>query len=358
MSVVDDATGVTNLRAGFIVKILITGATGFVGSHVLESLMSLHHPNLEIIAACRQPERLLPDYDGEVRVGDLRDPRYLDRVLTGIDVVCHCAGWTHFTNDEAACRRHYLEPSLDLITHARQWQVSRFINLSSVALAPKNKVSQAQLRGKPRRNTPMFNCMIALEDYLQANADEAFSVVNLRLGSYSGRRLKLCLLHYLLTGKPRLPIIRGRYGYLPLVDGRDIGQAFTRASLAPLQQHYNSLNIVGPVVPDHSEVFRYINEIHASDQRPAAWPMVYVQAVARIHSWLAPLINKSGWPESLLQLLANPEMNNQLAESSMGYVPQYHWKQSLMESAKQAHRLADRPLYSARDDEILLPHSR
>lgn len=356
MPAVDDATGATNLRTGFIVKILITGATGFVGSHVLESLMSLDHPNLEIVAACRQPERLLTSYDGEVRVGDLRDPRYLDRVLTGIDVVCHCAGWTHFTTDEAACRRHYLEPSLDLINHARQWQVSRFINLSSVALAPKTQASQAQVRGKPRRNAPMLNCMIAVEDYLQANADEAFRVVNLRLGSYSGHRLNLCLLHYLLTGKPRLPVIRGRYGYLPLVDGRDIGQAFARASLAPLQPHYNSLNIVGPVVPDHSEVYRYINEIHASDQCLHAWPMVYVQAVTRLHSWLAPLLPKSGWPESLLQLLANAEMDNQQAESSIGYVPQYHWKHSVMESAKQSHRLADRPLYSARDDEMLFPH--
>lgn len=102
----------------------------------------------------------------------------------------------------------------------------------------------------------MLNCMIAVEDYLRAHADERLTVINLRSGIYSGRRLNLGLLKYLLRASPHhLPAIQRGFDHCPLVDDRDIGQAFARASLAPLPQSYTSLNIVGPVTPGQSEVY-------------------------------------------------------------------------------------------------------
>ena len=68
-------------------SILVTGATGFVGSHVLEELIQIGHQDLHIIAACRDRRNLISDFNGEVREGDLRDPEYLDRVLAGADIV-------------------------------------------------------------------------------------------------------------------------------------------------------------------------------------------------------------------------------------------------------------------------------
>lgn len=317
--------------------------------------MSIDHQELEIVAACRSPEKLLANYRGEVRVGDLRDPRYLDRVLAGINTICHCAGWTSFTTDEAACTRLYLEPGLDLINRAINWQVTRFINLSTIALAPPGKRDQPQIRGKPHRGAPMFNCMLAVEDYLQAHANERFSVINLRTGIFSGRRLNLGLLRYLLQASPKLPAIGGRYGYLPLVDGRDIGQAFARASLVPLQQNFISLNIVGPVTPTHRDVYRYINEIQGKTQHILTRPLGYAKASNWLKHWLPGFITSSKWPSSLLQLLASPDLDSQLAESCIGYIPQYNWKYSLMESARQLKEAPKTNQYSLRDDGIIFP---
>jgi uncharacterized protein YbjT (DUF2867 family) len=83
-----------------LLNVLVTGANGFVGSHILEALMQ--HNGVTPIAACRDRRKLIHAFDGEVREGDLRDRDYLGSLLDGIDVVCHAAAWTsawNFTNE-------------------------------------------------------------------------------------------------------------------------------------------------------------------------------------------------------------------------------------------------------------------
>ena len=45
--------------------ILVTGATGFLDSHVLAAITPDNNPHL--IAACRNPSKLPPDFQGEIR---------------------------------------------------------------------------------------------------------------------------------------------------------------------------------------------------------------------------------------------------------------------------------------------------
>ena len=317
--------------------------------------MSIEHQYLEVVAACRNPEKLIPDYRGEIRVGDLRDPLYLDRVLTGIDIVCHCAGWTSFDADEATCRKLYLEPTLELINRAMQWPVTRFINLSSLAVTPLADRNNPQVSGQPRRNAHMFNCMLAVEDYLRCQTQERFKTINLRTGIYSGRRLNLGLLLFLLQESPRLPAIHGVYGHLPLVDGRDIGQAFARAALAPVEQGFISLNIIGTAPPEHREVYRYINEIKGRTCNLMMSPLVYVRITNWLKRRLPGFSGGSSWPASLLQLLANPQLDNHLASSYIGYDPQFHWKNSVMESARQLQQAPEITVYSLKNDELIYP---
>lgn len=71
-------------------RILLTGAAGFIGSHVRRSLADAGH---EVVAAdtmlaAAHGEAGAPD--GVHRV-DVRDPDALDALLPGIDVVCHQA---------------------------------------------------------------------------------------------------------------------------------------------------------------------------------------------------------------------------------------------------------------------------
>jgi len=296
--------------------------------------MNIQHQDLHIVAACRNPAKLIPQYKGEVRKGDLRDADYLDRVLAGIDIICHAAGWSSFENTPDTCNKAYLEPTLDLINHANEWRISRFINLSSIYVAPTSQRNNALAKGKPRRGWPMINCHIAVEDYLRNLGQPRCQFVNLRLGLYTGKRLNMGLLPLLLSRSHQtfLPSLGGPLGHLPIVDGRDIGQAFARAAIGPFEGSYNSLNIAGSESPSHAQVMGFIeDQIKA---KPLSFPLP--SFVASPILWLQGKTHKiHGQPlltPAMIQMLKSPEISNDLTNQKMGYDPQISWQASLLET--------------------------
>jgi dTDP-L-rhamnose 4-epimerase len=75
-------------------RILVTGAAGFIGSHIVDRALAAGHEvvGLDSLAAAVHDAR--PAYwpqHVELIVGDVRDPSVLGRALDGVDVVCHQA---------------------------------------------------------------------------------------------------------------------------------------------------------------------------------------------------------------------------------------------------------------------------
>ena len=69
-------------------KVLVTGATRFIGIEVSRQLAELQmRPRLMV----RRPVRglMLRNLDAEIMQADIRSPKSLDRILKGIDTVIH-----------------------------------------------------------------------------------------------------------------------------------------------------------------------------------------------------------------------------------------------------------------------------
>jgi dTDP-L-rhamnose 4-epimerase len=74
------------------VRVLVTGAAGFIGSHVAETMTAAGHEvrGLDSLAPAVHNGR--PAHvTGELIVGDVRDPATVDAALAGMDAVCHQA---------------------------------------------------------------------------------------------------------------------------------------------------------------------------------------------------------------------------------------------------------------------------
>ena len=71
-------------------RILVTGASGFIGGHVCEALAAM---GLHVRAMARSSSDIgqLSGVDIELCRADLRDAASLERACAGMDLVVHCA---------------------------------------------------------------------------------------------------------------------------------------------------------------------------------------------------------------------------------------------------------------------------
>ena len=313
-------------------SILVTGATGFVGSHVLEELIQIGHKDLHIIAACRDRRKLISGFDGEVREGDLRDADYLDRVLAGADIVIHCAAWTSLWGKRKESEELFLKPSLKLLDKALEWKVKRFIFISTTSAASPKYSADASNPGIPRGYWPHLNNVIRIENTMRENLHRGMSMVSLRLGLFAGERYALGLLPILL---PRLqtrlvPWVAGGKTGMPIISGKDIGQAVVRAAVAPGLASYEAFNIVGPEVPSTREVIEYICDTFDYPKPLFSVPF----PVAYVFAWLMEKLDKVvAWEplvtRSIIHLLEETHADNEKAHERLGYTPEIHWKQAV-----------------------------
>jgi nucleoside-diphosphate-sugar epimerase len=109
------------------VKLALTGATGFVGSHVVDAALAAGH---DLIALTRREQ---PPRTGLTWVaGDLHDRAALERLVGGADAVIHVAGVISARN-AAAFAKGNVEGTLAMLAAATAGGVRRFVHVSSLA---------------------------------------------------------------------------------------------------------------------------------------------------------------------------------------------------------------------------------
>jgi dihydroflavonol-4-reductase len=77
-------------------KVFVTGATGFVGSHVARVLAG-QGADLRLLVRSSSDLRNIQGLEADRVIGDLRDPGSIEKTMAGCDVVFHVAirfrGW-------------------------------------------------------------------------------------------------------------------------------------------------------------------------------------------------------------------------------------------------------------------------
>ncbi len=114
-------------------KTLVTGATGFVGSHVAGRLLSAGH-SVRVLARRDSDVRALSGSEIEPVEGDLRDAASLDRAVAGIDWVFHVAAdYRLWSRRPQEIYENNVIGTHNLLEAARSAKVSRFIYTGTVA---------------------------------------------------------------------------------------------------------------------------------------------------------------------------------------------------------------------------------
>lgn len=329
--------------------VLVTGANGFVGTHTLKTLMK--QDDIRLIAACRDQSKLITEFKGEVREGDFRDEKYLDRMLEGVDVVCNAMAWTSLWAHKKQSDELYLIPSRALIDKVLEKGIARLVNVSTTSAASTETSSDAMSVGIGKDFWPHLVNVVDIEESLRARANEVTSVVNLRFGIFAGEHYGLGVLPILL---PRLkthlvPWVAGGKTSLPVIDGRDIGEAMKCAALAENIEGYQSFNIVGKEVPTVRQVIEFIHNEYAYPTPHFSVPFFIAYPFAWCMEKLNPLVP---WEplvsRSIVHLLEPLFVDNDRATKLLHYRPSYDWREAISKQIHEMERLQNTPMKMAR----------
>jgi len=222
-------------------KILITGATGFIGSHLVEALSGADD---EVYALVRDPDRLASPPGRPLRAltGDLFS---IPELPAGLDIVYHLAGLTKALKkkDYYTVNRKGTASLLD--TLERQGLRSKVVVLSSVAAGGPSEWDRSRTEDDPVRPvTPYGESKRGSEEEALARK-ERFPIVILRAAAVYGPRDTdfLNLFRYIQRGI--VPAVGFKRRALSLCYVKDVVRAMRLAAETPLESG-EILNISSP----------------------------------------------------------------------------------------------------------------
>jgi dihydroflavonol-4-reductase len=114
-------------------KTFLTGATGFLGSHVAR-VLAAQGGELRVLVRPISNLKNLEGLNAETATGDLRDPVSIDKAMSGCDTVFHVAAdYRLWARDPEEMYRSNVEGTRAILEAARKNGVRRMVYTSSVA---------------------------------------------------------------------------------------------------------------------------------------------------------------------------------------------------------------------------------
>ena len=112
-------------------KILITGATGFLGSRAVEKMSTIK--GLEILATGRtlKTQNISKKSNLEYVLGDLENTKFIDCLTNGIDAIIHTAALSSQMGNPKDFYSTNIEVTKNLLKAAKANGVKKFIFISS-----------------------------------------------------------------------------------------------------------------------------------------------------------------------------------------------------------------------------------
>jgi uncharacterized protein YbjT (DUF2867 family) len=125
--------------------ILVTGATGFVGGHVVHALRAQDKP---VRALARDPRHAgrLESWGATVTQGDMTDAASIRRAVDGCDAVVHLVAVRQ--GPDARFQRVMVDGTRDLLAAAREAGVRRFVHMSALGTGEETKDLVPYFRAK------------------------------------------------------------------------------------------------------------------------------------------------------------------------------------------------------------------
>jgi UDP-glucose 4-epimerase len=332
-------------------RILVTGATGFIGRRLVEEL---DRRNTKVIALTRNrgTENVLWSKNSiEIRYGDFDNPDTLDGVCKRVDTVLHLAGFAHVDNinggdAEELHRRVSVDGTRVLLRETVRASVKRFVFISSVKAMGEGGPSCLDEAHVEQPVSAYGRAKLAAEELvLEVGRMHGLHVCNLRLPLVYGRgnkgnipRMIKAIDHGLF---PPLPEFNNKRS---MVHVDDVVQAILLAADKP-ESHGQTYVVTDGHVYTTREIYTMICEMLGKTVPHWTVPLGILRAVALVGDVIGRLRGRSFVFDSqaLGKLVCSAWYSSDKITRELGYRPKWILRDALPEMISDYKQMQTKP---------------
>lgn len=306
-------------------KAFVTGGTGFIGSHLVDTLIEQKNFS-EIRCLVRTSEKWLKGIEYTKVPGNLHDLSVLKETLTDVDVIFHAAGvvkapsWHQFERANVDATEH-------LLRIAQKQDVKKMVVLSSLAAAgPSNKHGGPVSEADPMKPVSMYGrSKKQMEEMIHRVAGDDISVTILRPSAVYGPREDQIYSFFKMMDNHICPIIGdGERPRISMVYVMDVVQSMLNAA-EQSQPGVGTYFISGNELHTWNQIRETTTKVLGKKNIP-----IYIKpglvkkiagAIEKTASFFGsyPVINRDKANELVLEWTCSIEK----AQRELGYTPKY-----------------------------------
>jgi nucleoside-diphosphate-sugar epimerase len=213
-------------------KVLVTGASGFLGSHVAEQLAVAGH-DVRLLLRWTSSRAFLTGLEYESAIGDVTDPPSLAEAVDGVDAVVHTAGLVKARNDGEFTAVN-ATGTLNLLLAVEQSvpDLKRFVYVSSLAAhGPSEDGRPRPVDAPPTPVSAYGRSKLAGERRVHESAIAARSII-FRPPVVYGPRDPALVPFFRLARLRVAPLLMGGHNRISIIYVEDVARAIVQATSA------------------------------------------------------------------------------------------------------------------------------
>lgn len=316
-------------------KVIVFGATGYLGSHVAEQLLLAGHNPLCVVRK-NAKQNFLHSMNAKLHIADFN---HLDAIAALIDaetIVINCIADTRSHASYAQRKKTDIDLSRDLFLLAQQQQAKRFIQLSTVMVYGFARPATAINENHAKSPQHIYNQIAAdreqalLDAYQEGNTQ----LIILRPSNSMGKRDTAFLPNFINARKYGVfPVVDGGQWCFSCIDARDIGSAMVHLLGVAVDQP--EVFLVKGFDTDWLSFKAELDNYLGKKTRTLNMPKSLLSKLAGFFEWLVPYGKNPPITRFDLDVLSTHTLFDDKKIRLTGFEPKYQLTDSLKDALER-----------------------